>query len=54
MRPNGTWNFQFVEVVTYVSDYDDPSLPDLTGRLTEVGNYNLTPTENFVGDRDFP
>jgi hypothetical protein len=53
IRPDGTWNFQYTGVVTYVSDYDDPALPDLSGRLTEVGNFNLTPGETYVQTETF-
>jgi hypothetical protein len=38
-------------------DYEDPALPDLTGRLTEVNHFTLTPGNTFVGSvtfHDFP
>jgi hypothetical protein len=47
-RPDGSWNYHEVDVVTYTADYDDPSLPDVTGKLTEVNNYNLTPGDNYI------
>jgi hypothetical protein len=53
LRGDGTWNFQYTGVVTYISDYDDPSLPEVSGRLTEVGNYNLTPSMNYVATETF-
>src|SRR5215218_3251432 len=35
-RADGTFSYHDVAVVTYLSDYFDPALPDLAGRLTEV------------------
>ena len=47
-RPDGTFSYHDVAVVTYVSDYVDPALPDLYGRLTEVNHFVLTPGETFL------
>jgi len=47
-RPDGTFQYHDVAPVTYVSDYEDPALPDLTGRLTEVNSFTLTPGRAFV------
>lgn len=52
-RPDGTWLYHEVAVVTYTSDYVDPALPDLTGTLTEVNHFTLTPGETFVGTVTF-
>ena len=52
-RRDGTWLYREVSVVTYTSDYDDPSLPDVTGRLTEVNHYNLTPGNTFIANEPF-
>ncbi len=52
-RQDGSWLYREVSVVTYTSDYVDPSLPDLTGRLTEVNHYNLTPGDTFVASEPF-
>ncbi|KRE98698.1 hypothetical protein ASG88_16750 [Nocardioides sp. Soil777] len=52
-RPDGTFSYRDVAVVTYVSDYDDPALPDLTGRLTEVNRFVATPGKAFVGVTTF-
>lgn len=52
-RPDGTFKYRDVAVVTYVSDYVDPALPDLTGRLTEVNQFVFTPGESFVGVTTF-
>lgn len=48
-RPDGTFVYRDVAVVTYESDYVDPTLPDLSGRLTEVNRFVLTRGEVFVG-----
>jgi hypothetical protein len=48
-RPTGTFLYRDVAVVTYESDYVDPTLPDLSGRLTEVNRFVLTRGEAFVG-----
>jgi hypothetical protein len=42
-RSDGTFVYRDVAVVTYESDYVDPALPDLSGRLTEVNHLILTP-----------
>ncbi len=47
-RPDGTFHYHDVAPVTYVSDYEDPALPTLTGRLTEVNAFTFTPGEVFV------
>ena len=47
-RPDGTFHYHDVAPVTYVSDYADPELPDLTGRLTEVNSFTFTPGGVFV------
>jgi hypothetical protein len=47
-RSDGTFVYRDVAVVTYESDYVDPALPDLSGRLTEVNHFVLTPGEVFV------
>ena len=52
-RPDGSWVYREVSVVTYTSDYDDPALPDLEGRLTEVNHYNLTPGETFIANEPY-
>jgi hypothetical protein len=48
-RPNGSFSFRYVAVVTYVSDYVDASLPTLTGRVTEVEHFMLTPGGTEIG-----
>ena len=52
-RADGSFSYRDVAVVTYVSDYVDPALPTLTGRLTEVNHFILTPGETFVGTVTF-
>jgi hypothetical protein len=52
-RPDGTFKYRDVAVVTYVSDYVDPALQDLTGRLTEVNQFIFTPGQTFVGVTTF-
>lgn len=52
-RPDGSFRYRDVAVVTYESDYTDPALADLSGRLTEVNNFILTPGEAFVGVTTF-
>jgi hypothetical protein len=52
-RADGTWAFRYVAAVTYVSDYDDPALPTLTGSVTEVEHYMFTPGETFVVTNTF-
>ncbi len=52
-RRDGSWAYREVAVVTYTSDYDDPTLPDLEGRLTEVNHYNLTPGDTFIASEPF-
>jgi hypothetical protein len=47
-RPDGTFQYHDVAPVTYVSDYEDPALPDLRGRLTEVNSFTFTPGGVFV------
>ena len=47
-RTDGSWSYRDVAAVAYVSDYDDPNLPTLYGRLTEVNHLVLTPGETFV------
>ena len=50
---DGSFNFHEVAVVTYVSDYDDADLPDLSGRLTEVNRFTRTPGGTFTGTVTF-
>lgn len=52
-RADGTFLYRDVAVVTYVADYDDPTLPDLSGRLTEVNHFVLTPGDTFNGTTTF-
>jgi hypothetical protein len=54
-RADGSFQYHYVAVVTYVSDYDDAALPTLTGRLTEVINANFTGRTftSTVSFRDF-
>ena len=52
-RSDGSWAYREVSAVTYTSDYDDPALPDLEGRLTEVNHYILTPGETFIASEPF-
>lgn len=47
-RANGTWTYHFTDVVTYLSDFDDPTIADETGRLTEVGTFVLVSGDNFT------
>jgi hypothetical protein len=47
-RADDTFSYHDVAAVTYVSDYVDPALPDLSGRLTEVNHFVLTPGETFL------
>ena len=42
-QANGAVRYHYTAVVTYVSDYTDPTLPTLSGKLTEVINVVLTP-----------
>lgn len=52
-RADGSFVYRDVAVVTYVSDFVDPGLQDLTGRLTEVNQFVLTPGSTFVGTTTF-
>ena len=55
-RPDGSFSYREVAVVTYVSDYVDPALPTLTGRLTEINHFRLTPGGTSISHifiRDF-
>jgi hypothetical protein len=47
-RSDGTFAYHDVTVFTYTSDYVDPSLPDVSGRGTEVNNFVLTPGGTFI------
>ena len=47
-RSDGTFVYRDVAVVTYESDYVDPALPDLSGRLTEVNHFILTQGKVFI------
>jgi hypothetical protein len=47
--PGGGFQFHEVAVLTYVSDYDDPALPTLEGRTTQVSHFTLTDGEAFSG-----
>ncbi|WP_062298940.1 hypothetical protein [Demequina maris] len=44
-RPLGddAWNYHYLAVVTYATDYVNPAMEDVTGRLTENITYRLTP-----------
>lgn len=42
-----------VAVVTYVSDYEDPAIPDAQGRLTEVNRFTLTRGGTFTATTTF-
>jgi len=50
---DGTGNYHDVAVVTYVSDYVDPTIPDLHGRLTEVNRFTLTPGQVYTSTTSF-
>ena len=50
---DGTFFYRDVAAVTYESDYVDPSIPDVSGRLTEVNRFILNPGEVFVGTTTF-
>jgi hypothetical protein len=39
--------------VTYESDYVDPAIEDVSGRLTEVVHFTFTPGGVFVGTTTF-
>jgi hypothetical protein len=52
-RSDGTWSHRDVSVVTYDADYVDPSVPDFSGRLTEVNHYIFTPGDTFVAANTF-
>jgi hypothetical protein len=52
-RPDGSFSYRDVATVTYVSDFADPTIEDLTGRLTEVNHFILTPAGNFTGTSTF-
>jgi hypothetical protein len=48
-RADGSFQYREVAVVTYESDYVDPAVEDVSGRLTEVNHFSLTPGGVFVG-----
>jgi hypothetical protein len=50
---DGTFTYHDVAVVTYTSDYVDPSIPDVTGRLTEVNRFTFTRGEVFTATTTF-
>ena len=50
---DGSWSYRTVELISYSGDYDDPALPDVTGRLTAVYKYNLTPGDTFIASEPF-
>ena len=53
-RPDGTFSFRDVAVVTESVDFVDSALTDYTGRLVEVNHFILTPGENtFVVSNTF-
>jgi hypothetical protein len=45
---DGTFSYHDVAAVTYVSDYVDPALPDLFGRLTEVNHFVFHPGQTIL------
>jgi hypothetical protein len=52
-RADGSWSYRDVSVVTYVGDYVDPSIADVTGRLTEVNHYIFRAPESFIAATSF-
>ena len=50
---DGTFNYHDVGVVTYVQDFDDPAMEDLTGRLTEVNRFTFTRGDVFTATTAF-
>ncbi|KRF38401.1 hypothetical protein [Terrabacter sp. Soil810] len=50
---DGSFSYRDVAAVTYSVDFVDPSIPDVTGRLTEVNHYVLTPAGTFTGSTTY-
>ena len=52
-RSDGSFEFQYTAAVTYFSDFVDPAIPDVSGRLTEVNHAVLTAGETFIQSTTF-
>jgi hypothetical protein len=47
-RPNGSFNFMYIETGTYHSDFDDPTIPSVDGRFTGAEHATATAGDTFV------
>jgi hypothetical protein len=52
-RSDGSFAFHETAVFTYDVDFDDPALPDVSGRGTEVNHFVLAPGGTFVASTTF-